>query len=130
MTKSASKRYDLDWSKIGKLCKMHCTQKQIAGFYDIHVKTLERRVKTDLGVSWDEYSDLMKEGGKASLRLLQWQSAEAGSVPMQIFLGKQYLGQSDKQEYSGKDGKPIEHTVDVRRLEDIVNQFVARAGKK
>jgi hypothetical protein len=29
------------------------------------------------------------------LRQLQWQSAEKGNVTMQIFLGKQMLGQTD-----------------------------------
>jgi hypothetical protein len=38
--------------------------------------------------------------GRVALRRLQWRSAEH-TVVMQIWLGKQYLGQSDKQEQSG-----------------------------
>ena len=30
---------------------------------------------------------------------------------MQMWLGKQYLGQSDKQEQSGPDGGPIQQTL-------------------
>ena len=43
-----------------------------------------------------------------SLRRLQWKSATGGNIVMQIFLGKQYLGQSDRQafEHSGAEGKP------------------------
>jgi hypothetical protein len=37
---------------------------------------------------------------------MQWKSAEKGSVPMQIWLGKQVLGQADKQEV--KEIKPFE----------------------
>jgi hypothetical protein len=51
-----------------------------------------------------------REEGKVSLRRLQRRSAEY-SVAMQIWLGKQYLGQSDKQAQSGPDGCPIKQTV-------------------
>jgi hypothetical protein len=43
------------------------------------------------------------EAGKSSLRRLQWKSALGGNVVMQIWLGKQYLGQRD------------EHAVEVSR---------------
>ena len=35
---------------------------------------------------------------KAQLKELQWMVAEQGNVQMLIWLGKQYLGQSDKPE--------------------------------
>jgi hypothetical protein len=47
-----------------------------------------------------------REEGRASLRRLQWRSAEH-SVAMQIWLGKQFLGQTDKQEQSGANGGPV-----------------------
>jgi hypothetical protein len=33
------------------------------------------------------------------------------SVPMQIWLGKQYLGQKDKQEQTGPDGGPVKEYI-------------------
>jgi len=36
---------------------------------------------------------------KIKLRQLQWKTAEQGSNAMLIFLGKQYLGQSDRNEF-------------------------------
>ena len=39
---------------------------------------------------------------------MQWKSAEQGNVSMQIWLGKQMLGQSDKQE--------IEH---IRPIDEV-----------
>ena len=38
----------------------------------------------------------MKNKDKARLKELQWMVAEQGNVQMLIWLGKQYLGQSDK----------------------------------
>jgi len=40
------------------------------------------------------------------LRKLQFEQAEK-YAPMAMFLGKNYLGQADKQEISGKDGTPL-----------------------
>lgn len=46
--------------------------------------------------------------GKMSLRRRQWKTSEK-SAQMQIWLGKNWLGQSDrsKHEHTGKDGGPI-----------------------
>jgi hypothetical protein len=49
------------------------------------------------------FSDIYKslsEGGKSSLRRWQFKKAQDGSVPMLIWLGKQYLGQRDRTEYT------------------------------
>jgi hypothetical protein len=40
------------------------------------------------------------------LRKLQFEQAKK-YAPMTMFLGKNYLGQADKQEISGKDGAPL-----------------------
>jgi hypothetical protein len=38
---------------------------------------------------------------------MQFKKAQEGNVPMLIWLGKQYLGQSEKHELSGPAGGPI-----------------------
>jgi len=50
------------------------------------------------------------EIGRSSLRRMQWKAAENGDKTMLVWLGKQYLGQRDKQEteISGKDGGSLE----------------------
>jgi hypothetical protein len=50
---------------------------------------------------------------KAKLRQLQWRSAEAGNVAMLIFLGKNELGQSDRQDITtnGESITAIEVTI-------------------
>jgi len=49
------------------------------------------------------------ENGRSSLRRLQWKSATNGNITMQIWLGKQYLGQRDMHsaELSGANGEPL-----------------------
>ena len=41
------------------------------------------------------------------MRRKQFEVANNGSVPMLIWLGKQYLDQKDKQEVTGADGGAI-----------------------
>ena len=56
------------------------------------------------------FSENKKSGqcyGKSSLRAWQFQSAKKGNVSMQIFLGKNYLGQSDRQEIEQSESKDI-----------------------
>ena len=57
------------------------------------------------GEWWDllekSYSEFITKGKanlKIRLRQLQWQSATKGNVTMQIFLGKNLLGQQDRIE--------------------------------
>lgn len=78
---------ELDEDIIDKLASIHCTMEEIASVVGCSVDTLERR-----------YADLIKSAknkGKSSLRRLQWQNAQKGNVGMQIWLGKQLLGQKD-----------------------------------
>lgn len=86
----------IDYDTVEKLAGLMCTQEEISHYLDISVRTLQRDA---------EFCRVYKKGmdkGKMSLRRLQYKKAEAGNATMQIWLGKQYLGQKDKVENSGK----------------------------
>lgn len=53
--------------------------------------------------------------GRVSLRRRQFKAANDGNATMLIWLGKQYLGQADKQEVTGKNGGPIQ-SVDLTKV--------------
>lgn len=86
----ARPKLDIDPEEVEKLAAMHCTVNEIAAFFDCSRDTIENRFSANLANG--------RERGKTKLRRLQWQSAEKGNVVMQIWLGKQYLDQKDKQE--------------------------------
>jgi hypothetical protein len=89
---------DDDFNQLIKMAEICCTQEEICGIYGICADTLDARLKER---GFDNFSDFYKRHagkGKMSLRRLQWQSAQDGSVPMQIWLGKNWLGQTDKVE--------------------------------
>lgn len=55
------------------------------------------------GATFSEKKAKGKCKGKTSLRSWQWASARNGNVTMQIYLGKNYLGQSDRAEIEVPD---------------------------
>ena len=86
----------LDYETIEKLAGMMCTQEEIASYFDCDVRTLQRD---------DEFCRAYKKGldkGRMSLRRKQYAMSET-NVTMAIWLGKQYLGQTDKIEQKQED---------------------------
>ncbi len=84
------KKYNIDTEEVVKLASYGCTNKEIADFFGCSADLLEK-----------SYSEFLRKGKvdvKIRLRQLQWASAENGNVTMQIFLGKNMLGQQDKIE--------------------------------
>jgi len=80
----------IDLDLVQKLAHIQCTHTEIASTLSISVDTLTRN---------KHFADVYKrgaEGGRKSLRRLQFESAAKGNVTMQIWLGKQYLDQSDE----------------------------------
>lgn len=79
------------------LCLIQCTQEEICAVLDVDDKTLTAFCKRTYGRSFSDVYAEKRKGGKASLRRMQWKSAEGGNPTMQIWLGKQYLGQAEPQ---------------------------------
>lgn len=105
----ARPRTEIDYDTVDKLCHIQCTGEEIASVLGIDYDTLQRAVKRDHKVNFAEYFKQKANGGRASLRRMQWKAAESGNTTMLIWLGKQMLGQTDKQqtELTGKDGEGI-----------------------
>lgn len=96
----ARPKLNIDSIEVEKLAAMGCTNTEIAAFFDCNETTIRDRFPEVLAKG--------REKGKTKLRRLQWQSAEKGNVVMQIWLGKQILGQSDRVENNGNTGIKIE----------------------
>ena len=95
---------DINKHTFESLCQIQCTQEEICAVLDVTDKTLTNWCKeTYDGLSFSEVFAIKREAGKASLRRNQWKTAEKNPT-RQIWLGKQYLGQRDKQdiEHSGE----------------------------
>lgn len=76
------------------LCQIQCTQEEICGVLDVSEKTLGGWCRRTYGEGFSKVFREKRQKGRASLRRNQWKLAETNAA-MGIFLGKQYLGQSD-----------------------------------
>lgn len=90
---------EIDEEAFKKLCGIQCTLDEVASFFSCSPDTIERWCKRELKITFAEAFKKHSANGKISLRRWQFKMAEH-SVPMAIWLGKQYLGQTEKQEMS------------------------------
>jgi hypothetical protein len=109
---------EIDWSTLDKLLFIQCNQVEICGIMNISPDTLLRRCREKHGVTFAEYSEQKRQGGRMSLRRKQMDTALSGNVTMMIWLGKQYLGQKDKQETTIDTMKPIQLAYSVDQSDD------------
>ena len=86
-----------------ELCHIQCTQEEICAVLDVDDVTLNKWCKETYGKGFSEVFRQKREGGKTSLRRKQWKLADT-NASMAIFLGKNMLGQTDKQEIKAEIG--------------------------
>lgn len=96
---------------VTQIAVSQCPDEEIAAFLGISYSTFKRRKREEPGLS--EAVELGRDSGKQMLRQVQWDTALGGDKTMLIWLGKQYLGQSDKTDFLGRDGKPFEFTIAI-----------------
>lgn len=107
----------IDWSKVDKLLQAHCLGTEIAASFDMHPDSFYRRVEKEFGIGFTAYSSQKKRKGKNNLRLAQFKNALEGNTSMQIWLGKNWLGQKDEP----SDEKEFDGTLSV--LLDLLQQI-------
>lgn len=89
---------ELDEETIYKLAALGCSYSEIAKWFGVSKDTLTRR-----------YQDIIKAGAaeiKMELKRLQLEVARKGNVTMLIWLGKQYLDQTDGRGMGDGDNLP------------------------
>ena len=89
----APRRTEIDLAELEKLCQLACTDEEIAAWFGISTRTIERRRRER------EFAEIMARGkakGRISVRRMQMKLLEQGNATMGIWLGKQLLGQKDQ----------------------------------
>lgn len=92
------KKYNIDKKQVQNLARLGCTNIEIADFFGCDESLIRH--------SYSEFLTKGRSEQKLRLRQLQWNSAERGNIVMQIFLGKNLLGQTDKIETTNLE-KPL-----------------------
>lgn len=93
---------NINKEQFESLCAMLCTKEEICGFLKVSDSTLSRWVARTYpkngrkNATFEGVYKKLSANGKISLRRAQFRLAEK-SAAMAIFLGKNYLGQTDQQ---------------------------------
>lgn len=130
-------RKEVDWEQFEKLCQIQCTQEEIAGMFDMCVDTLVARVKEryvgirensetgeqeEVHLTYSEVYKRLRASGLTSLRRAQMnQAINKNNVTMQIWLGQQYLGQSNRTHSTGgedNDKNEVEYDIHERLYDE------------
>ena len=88
----------INWKQVDQMCAIHCTGDEQAAILEISYDTLNRACKRDKKMSFADYFRQKSAGGKMSLRRRQYSEAMEGNTTMLVWLGKNWLDQTDKQE--------------------------------
>lgn len=118
-------KMEIDYKLVEDLGSIMCTMNEIASILGCSTSKLEKD---------EEFMRVYKkalDNGKMSLRRQQYQLAMKGNCTMLIWLGRQYLGQTDKVESEGEEDtnktievkiiKPSEEDKErLRKLEDEI----------
>jgi len=116
----ARPRKVIDERQVEALASIMCTNAEIAAVLDCSSDTLERR-----------FTAVLEKGrlkGKQSLRRKQYQLAMDGNATLLIWLGKQHLGQSERQETALTGGVNLTNTTETpaQIVEAMVEATVGR----
>lgn len=108
------------WNLVVTLSQHMVTDEEIATALSDDNEQISVDVLTNEynGPTFAEQKTKGRNRGKTSLRSWQWATAKNGNVTMQIFLGKNYLGQSDRTEVETPDTQ-INITVSAATEDDV-----------
>ena len=109
----------IDLVELEKLCALQTTDEELAAFFGVSVRTIEKRRKQP------KFAAAMARGkaiGRISVRRAQMKLLEAGNATMGVWLGKMLLGQRDVRpiELSGPNGQPAK--ISLEAIDDILRQ--------
>lgn len=93
----------IDWKKVDFLLEAGSTGTEVAAHLGIHYNTFYNRVKEKYKCDFSEYMQEKRAKGDSLLRSAQFKNAMEGNTSMQIWLGKQRLGQREPKNEEEKN---------------------------
>jgi hypothetical protein len=88
----------IDWEEVDRHLEAGCSGAEVASIVGVSPDTLYRRCQTERGANFSVILQQKKAKGEAMLKVRQFSEAMKGDRSMLIWLGKQRLGQRDRQE--------------------------------
>ena len=130
----------INLDELEKLCSLQCTQPEIASWFGVHTRSIEKRVAAttiyDRTLESGEkvkltFREIMDRGyarGKISVRRAQMKLLEEGNATMGVWLGKNILGQRDNLDttLAAPGGGPVIVSDEGSTLEDRIDRILTR----
>lgn len=102
--KTGPPKMTFNWEQVGEMFGIQCTITEVCGVLGCCYDTLAKACLADNGFTIAELKESKTSDGKRSLRKAQFDVATKSKNPvMLIWLGKNYLAQTDKTETTDKD---------------------------
>lgn len=95
MAKMGRPRKEINQREFEAMCAIQCTEAEICSVLGVSEKTLNGWCRRTYKETFSQVFKEKRQVGYVSLRRTQWDLAKK-NVSMAIFLGKNYLGQSDR----------------------------------
>ena len=95
MARTGRPKKQIDKAQFEKLCGIFCSRDDICDFFEVSKDTLIRWCKATYNATFETIYKKYSSKGRCSLRRYQFNIAEKNAA-MAIFLGKNYLGQTDR----------------------------------
>jgi hypothetical protein len=116
-------KHDIPADKVKLLASFGCSYIEIGKYFGCSEGVIRKRFKTEYEQGREEM--------KLSLRQMQWKNAQQGNTALLIFLGKNFLGQTDKSQVDhtnnlelvlkevGFQGNPMDDQADSQQKEIV-----------
>jgi len=111
---------NIDFEQVALMGKFKATYETMAEYFDVCVRTIERYMADEDGKFCRAYKKAFSDC-KLRLSEAQMKSALEGNATMLIWMGKQHLNQSDKQEIKqdlNVTGQPLIGFADTTKKEE------------
>lgn len=119
MRKTGRPRKEINMRTFENLCRIQCTLNEMCAVFECDNKTLESWCKREYGKNFSEIFSAKRLVGNVSLRRKLYKKAvEAEDSRMLIFLAKNWLGMSDKQDVSLAGPIQIKTSYDLSNLSE------------
>ena len=116
-------KHDIPAEKVKLLASFGCSYIEIGKYFGCSEGVIRKRFKIEYEQGREEM--------KLSLRQMQWKNAQQGNTALLIFLGKNYLNQTDKSQVdhtnnlelvlkeAGFQGNPMDDQADSQQKEIV-----------
>ena len=118
-------KVEIDWKQFDAYCAMQCTLREIADYFNCSQMTIERKVKEHYQCGFVDIFKRKRQKGLMSLRANLFKLSEKHPAAA-IFLAKNLLDMSDKQEIDHNIKRSIEDLSD----EELTNIIASRRSRR